>query len=690
MATYSTADIRNVLLVGHAGSGKTSLADALLFEAKAVTHRGDVSQGTSFSDFEKDEKEHHLSIHSAVLHCERSGKRINLIDAPGSPDLIGAAIACFPAVETVAVVISAKTGIGAVTQRMMDAARERDLPRVIVINQIDSEPTGLGKLVETLRETFGPECLPINLPGKSGGVVDCLLDSSGESSIDSVKRYHAAILDQIVEMDDQLMEKYLGGEEPDYDALHAPFEAALDAGHVIPILFVDSQTGRGVRELLDAVALHFPSPLEGNRRPFLSTTAAGHEIDFHYTNDPVKPLLAHVFKITTDPFAGKLAIFRVHQGECTGQSQVFLGHNKKPVKLGHLFQLQGKEHAEVKQIIAGDIGAVGKLEEVHIGDVLHEDHALDSVHLRPLAFPSPMHALALVPHQPGDEQKISTQLAKLAEEDPTFRWTVDRQTRELVVHGLGEMHLKLVLERLAARGLALETKPPQIAYRETITDEAEGHHRHKKQSGGSGQFGEVFLRVAPLEESNPLHTARGGPGFEFSNELFGGAIPGQFVPAIENGVREVIEHGVIAGFPVQNVRVTLYDGKHHAVDSKEIAFKTAGKRAFIDAFKKASPTLLEPIVTLDLTVPQDKLGAITADLSTRHGRIHATDTLPGALARIRAEAPLSSVQSYPSRFKSLTAGRGTFVMDLARYEPVTPALQQQVTSAFKPHVEEEA
>ena len=689
MPSYTTADIRNVLLVGHGGCGKTSIADALLLESKAVTRKGSVADGSSFSDFEKEEKEHKHSIYSSLLHMDHLGKRINLIDSPGSPDLIGHAIAALPAVETVAVVINAQSGIEVVTRRMMEYARDRNLPRAIIINKCDMPEVKLEALVEQIRETFGTECLPINLPSGGGKtVVECLLDTAGESDFDTVKLAHARILDQIVEMDENLMEKYLGGEEPDYDALHAPFEKAMDEAHLVPILFTDAKTNMGIPELLDAIARHFPSPLEGNPREFMYGEGAD-ERPFPYNQDPNRPLLAHVFKVTTDPFVGKLAVFRVHQGKCSGQSQVFIGHNKKPVKLGHVFHLQGKEHKEADSIIAGDIGAVAKIEEIHTGDVLHDDHALDTVHLKKLAFPTPMYGLAVTPKTRGDEQKISQQLSKLAEEDPTFKYYIDRQTHEMVVQGLGELHLRLILEKLKNRSLHVDTKPPKIAYRETILQKADGHHRHKKQTGGAGQFGEVFLRVEPLEEESPARKEKGGPGLEIVNEVFGGTIPGQFIPAVEKGIHDVMESGAIAGYPLQDIRVAITDGKHHPVDSKEVAFRTAGKYALKDAIAKARPVLLEPIVNMEVTVPEGQMGTITGDLSGKRGRIQGTDILPGGMAQVKAQAPLAEVMQYQSQLKSVTGGQGSFVMELSHYEPVPPQVQQHVVAQYKPKAEEE-
>ena len=366
MPSYNTSQIRNVLVAGHGGSGKTTLVDALLFHSGTIKHKASVADKSSVSDFEKEEKEHGHSIFSSIVHADYQGNRINLIDAPGSPDLIGQGLACLPAVETVAVVVNAQNGIEVVTRRLMEAAKELNLPRAIIVNKIDLPDLDLPGLLAKLRETFGPECLPINLPAPGRkGVVECLLGNSGDTEFDSVRRCHAAILDQIVEMDENLMEKYLGGEEPDYSALHPPFEKAMDEAHVVPILFTDAKSGVGVPELLEAIVKHFPSPLEGNPRPFLTGSGEGdreNEHSFEYLNDPAKPLVAHVFRVTTDPFVGKLAIFRVHQGKCTGHTQAIIGHSKKPVKLGHVFHLQGKDHPEVNEIIAGDIGAVAKID----------------------------------------------------------------------------------------------------------------------------------------------------------------------------------------------------------------------------------------------------------------------------------------------------------------------------------------
>ena len=680
MPSYTTADIRNIMLAGHSGSGKTTLVDSLLFLLGAVGRKGSVADGTSFSDFEKEEKEHQHSIYASILHVNHAGKRINIIDTPGSPDLIGQAYACLPAVDTVVLVVNAQAGVEVVTRRVMEAAAARNLARAIVINKIDLPDVNLAGIVKQLQETFGHKCLPINLPAPGRKqVIDCLLNREGQTDFSSVSEARSQIMDSIVEMDEALMEKYLGGEDPTPDELHRAFIKAMNAGHVIPICFTAAREDIGLRELLDTIAAHFPSPLEANPHPLFVGEGA-EEKPFAYECDPAKPLLAHVFKVTTDPFIGKLAMFRVHQGQATAQTMAFISGSKKAVKLGHVFHLQGKEKPEADAIIAGDIGAVAKIDEIKANDILHDDHAFDGVHARPPAFPTPMYGLAVSPKARGDEQKISGALAKIVEEDPTFKTVMDRQTRELVIYGMGDLHLRLVLERLRNRGLEVETKPPKIAYRETITTKAEGHHRHKKQTGGAGQFGEVFLRIEPLER---------GAGFEFVDEVFGGAIPGQFIPAVEKGVRDLMESGVIAGYPLQDVRVIVYDGKSHPVDSKEVAFRTAGKMAFKDAVLKAKPVLLEPIVNMEITVPEASVGAITGDLSGRRGRIQGTDMLPGGMTVIRAQAPLAEVMQYQSQLKSVTGGQGSFIMELSHYDVVPGNIQAQIVAQYKPKAEEE-
>jgi len=673
MAGYGTADIHNVLLAGPRSSGKTTLAEALLFRAGETNRKGTVEAGTSTSDFEKEEREHHHSVYSSLLHATHRGKRINLLDLPGAPDLIGQAIACLPAAETMVIVMDPEAGVDSMSRRMLKLAHDLDLPVAVVANKIDGNIGLLSGFLAELKETLGRGCLPINLPADGGtSVIGCLLNGEGDSDLGPVSGFHTELLDQVVELDDALMERYLEGEEPNYEALHEPFERAMDQAHVVPVCFTDAVTGAGVEALLDVIVRHFPSPPEGNHRPFFSGEGED-EVPFQYSDDPSGPLLAHVFHVTTDPYLGKLCFFRVYQGTVKSGDQVLVGAGRKPIRLSHVFQLQGKERDEMKEIIAGDMGAVAKIDDLHLGDVLHDDHSLDHVHHKALPYPVPLHALAVVPKTRGDENKIADVLHRIREEDPTFEAHFDTETHELVIHGLGQMHLSLVLERIKNQGVDVEAKPPKIAYRETILTQAEGHYRHKKQSGGAGQFGEVYLRIEPMER---------GAGFEFVDKIVGGVIPKSFMPAIERGIRDIMRQGIAAGYPVEDVRVTVYDGKTHSVDSKEIAFKTAGKFAFRNAFLKAKPAILEPVVNVEVTTPGDWLGSITGDLSSRRGKVFGTDTTGRGKALVKAAVPLAEMIEYEPALKSMTKGRGSYTMELSHYDPVPEHVAQELVAKF--------
>ncbi len=673
MAGYGTADIHNVLLAGPRSSGKTSLAEALLFHAGEINRQGTVEAATCASDFEKEEREHHHSVYSALLYATHQGKRINLLDLPGASDLIGQAIACFPAAETMVLVMDPEAGVDSMSRRLVKLAHDLDLPVAVVANKIDGNVGLLAGFLSELKETFGRGCLPINLPANGGkAVVDCLLNGEGESDLGPVAGFHTELLDQVVEIDDALMERYLEGEEPNYEALHEPFERAMDRAHVVPVCFTDALTGAGVEALLDVIVRHFPSPPEGNPRPFFIGEGED-EKPFHYDDDPSGSLLAHVFHVTTDSYLGKLCFFRVYQGTVRSGDQLLVGAGRKAVRLSHVFQLQGKERTETTEIIAGDMGAVAKIDDLHLGDVIHDDHSLDHVHHKSLPYPVPLHALAVVPKTRGDESKIAEVLHRIREEDPTFEAHFDTETHELVIQGLGQLHLTLVLERIRNLGVEVEAKPPKIAYRETILGRAEGHYRHKKQSGGAGQFGEVYLRIEPLER---------GAGFEFVDKIVGGVIPKGFMPAIEKGIKDIMRQGIAAGYPVEDVRVTVYDGKTHSVDSKEIAFKTAGKFAFKDAFLKAKPAILEPVVNVEVTTPGSTLGSITGDLSSRRGKVFGTDTMGSGNALVKASVPLAEMMEYEPALKSMTKGRGSFTMEFSHYDPVPTRVAEELVAKF--------
>jgi len=679
---YTTSGIRNIALVGQAGAGKTSLLETLLLQAGAIRSRGSLARGTTVSDFDPQEKRLQHSLDTTIAGFEHRGVRVNVIDTPGYADFLGKTLAVLEAVEAVAIVVSAVGGVDSLTLRLLEFARERELCRLIVINKIDGREARCAEVLAQLRELIGPEVLPLNLPAGGGdAVVDCFFQPRGRATdFSSVAAAHTQIIDQVVELDEALMALYLEqGEELSPEQLHDPFEQALREGHLIPVCFTSADAGSGVAELLAVIEHLMPNPAEGNPPPFLRGSGAGARVAV--APDPALHVIAHVFKVSIDPYVGKLGVLRVHQGTLRQGSQLYVGDARKPIKIAHLYRLMGKETTEMVSAIPGDICAVAKLEELHLDAVLHDSHDEDQYHLKPVPFPPPMLGLAIEPQRRGDEQRLADTLHKLTAEDPCVRIEHHAALNETVLYGMGEFHLRVLLERMGERyGVQVKTHPPSIPYRETVTRAAQGHCRHKKQTGGAGQFGEVFLRVEAL--------GRGG-GFEFLDEVVGGAIPGQYLPAVEKGVRQVLAEGALAGFPIADVRVTVYDGKHHAVDSKEVAFVSAGRKAFLDALQKASPIVLEPIMHLEITAPASAIGDITGDLATKRARINGNNSLPGQRATLSALVPLAEVSEYQSRLKALTGGQGAYTMQLSHYDPVPSRRQQELKDAWRPRAEEE-
>src|SRR5215475_546871 len=675
MASYATENIRTVALVGQGGAGKTTLAEALLVKSGAIKEAGSVERGTTVADFEPLEKTWQHSLRSAILHLDTPDVRIHLVDTPGFPDFIGQAIGALDAVETAAIVVSAQSGLEMIASRMMEWAGKRGLCRLVIVNKIDAENVDLQKVLAGIQAAFGKECLPINLPADDGKkVVDCFFNPDGESDFSSVAAAHRALVDQVVEVDEELMSLYLEQGEVAPDQLHAPFEKALREGHLVPVCFVSARTGAGIPELLNVLTKLAPNPAEGN--PPLFTKGEGDAaVEFHSEPDPKKHVLAHVFKVVVDPFVGKLGIFRVHQGTVTKDTQLYIGDGRKPFKVGHLLLLQGGKSVEVERAVPGDIAAVAKVDEIEFDCVLHDSHDEDHIHMRPLEFPVPMHGVAITPRKRGDEQRISDVLHRMVAEDPTIVIEHDPVTHETVLRALGDLHLRSILERMSSQyKLEIDTRPPRIPYRETITANAEGFHRHKKQTGGAGQFGEVSLRIEPLAR---------GAGFQFVDQTKGGVIPHQFMPAVQKGVEQVLATGAVAGFPLQDVRVVVHDGKHHPVDSKEVAFVAAGKKAFLDAIEKARPIVLEPIVSVEVICPEGNTGDIAGDLSSRRGQVTGTTGLQPGIIAINGLAPLVELDGYSARLKSVTGGHGSWSMQLSHYEPAPPQLQAQLATAYQ-------
>lgn len=687
MAHYATNDIRNIVLTGHGFSGKTSLAERILYHTHATTKMGSVAEGTTVSDYEPEAKHHKHSLSSTLLHFTHAGKLINMIDTPGAGDFIGHAISVFAPAEMMVMVVDAAKGIEVTTRRLMKIAGELGFPRLILINKIDHEEADLGAVYASLREAFGPECLAINLPIRNNAdVIDVFdhatpLSGGGEPSFASVADAHRAIVEQVVEMDEELTGEYFEkGDHLDAAKLRRAFEAAMRSGHLVPVCFASAKTGAGIDDLLHIIADLCPTPMH-ETPPALEQLIDGVRTIYDPEISDNQPAVAHVFKIINDPFMGKLACFRVVQGVVKSKSELYHNEDKKPVRLGHIFKVRGKEHTEVDHLNAGDIGCVAKVDELKFNSVLHADGNLHLLSPN-LPLPRPLYGVAVELKNHADETKFSSAIHKMMEEDPCFVMERVAATGQTVLRGLGELHIRIMLEKLKARyGVEVTTHTPKVAYKETISAKAEGHHRHKKQTGGAGQFGEVFLRVLPLPQDHPT-------GFEFENATVGGSIPRQFIPAVEKGCRQVLSTGCIAGYPLTGVRVEVYDGKYHDVDSKEVAFVAAGKKAFIDAIAKAKPVLLEPWVNVEITAPAKNMGDVTADLSGKRGRVQSSD-IAGDLCTVKAAVPLSELTNFSGQLKSMTGGQGTYTMEYSHDERTPPNVQQQLVGAYKPKAEEE-
>ena len=674
-ATPAVGNIRTLALVGPAAAGKTTLAEALLQHTGAMGAAGSVERGSTVSDHDALEIKAGHSLQSSVMHLDHGGCRIHLIDTPGAPDFIGQSLPALEAVETAAIVINAAAGIEPMAQRMMAYAAERGLDRLIIVNRIDAQDVDLSALLADIQAAFGKECLPLNLPDAGATqVVDCFYNREGHCDFGAVADAHRALVEQVVEVDGDFVDRYLNDGDIDASELHAPLEQALREGHLIPVCFVSARTGAGVPELLDVIARLLPNPTEGNPPDFLNGEGDAATL-MHAKPDPAAHVLAHVFKVSIDPYVGKLGFVRVHQGSITPGTQLYVGDGRKPFKVGHVYLQQGKNHVEVPSAGPGDICAVAKIDELHFDAVLHDAAEDDHIHLKPLPFPVPVHGVAISPKRRGDEQRMWDIVGKLVAEDPCLKLEHLAQTNETVVYGLGELHLRMLLERLRdVHKFEVDTRPPRIAYRETITQNAAAQYRHKKQSGGAGQFGEVHLRIEPLPR---------GAGFECVDQVKGGTIPGQFMPAVEKGVREALAEGVIAGYPVHDVRVIVHDGKHHAVDSKEIAFVTAGKRAFQAAIREAKPVVLEPIAQVQIAAPESAMGAITGDLSARRGMVSGTDSGQLGQLTVNGQAPMAELADYQTRLNAMTAGQGRYSLALSHYEVVPPGVQQQLMGQHK-------
>ncbi|MBX5470484.1 MAG: elongation factor G [Thermoleophilaceae bacterium] len=683
MPHESARRIRNVALVGHRGSGKTALNEALLFEAGVINRLGSVADGTTVSDSAPDEKARQMSISSSLSSLRWDERKINLIDTPGDPSFVAEAVAALRVCEGAVFVVNAVMGVEIGARRLWERASELGLARLVFVNMLDRERADFFRTLDSLKEAFGPHAvateIPIGTEHEVRGVID-LVDmkafeypSPARGSCREVpipdelrpqaEEYREKLLDEVAENSDELMERYLEGDEISHEECVQALKAGVTEGRLFPVTCGVATRNIGTNRLLEAFVEDLPSPARKG-----AVEAGGVALEPREDAE----LAAYVFKTRADPYTGRINLFRVYQGVMRADSQVTNTRSGAKERVGQLLELQGKDSAHVTELGPGDIGGVAKLKDTHTGDVLAGGDLRVTLPLPPL--PAPVMAFALEPRSKGDEEKVFAALRRLQEEDPTIDVHRDPQTGEQILAGLSQMHVEVIVERLKERfGAEVSLKPPRVPYRETIKARARAHGRYKKQTGGRGQFGDCHIEIEPLP---------GGQGFEFVDEIKGGAIPSGFIPAVEKGIREAMREGIVAGYPVHGVRVRLYDGSYHSVDSSEMAFKVAGSLAFKQASEQASPVVLEPIMTVTLTVPDDSVGDVIGDLNARRGRPLGMEP-KGSMTEVKAEVPMAEMLAYAPDLRAITGGQGDYTMELARYEEVPHHLAPKVIQAAR-------
>jgi elongation factor G len=685
--------IRNVAIVGHRGSGKTSLNEALLFEAGTITRLGSVSEGSTVSDSEPDEVEREMSISASLSAFEHDDRKINLIDTPGDPSFVADALGALRVCESAVFVINGVMGVEVTTDRLWQRADELGLARLVFVNMLDRERADFFRALDSLKEAFGPHVvateIPIGSEHETRGIVDLIdmkafeYEGTGRGNASEIElpddireqadSYREKLMDEVAENSDELMERYLEGEEISHDEIVDALKDGVTKGTIFPVTCGIATKNFGTDRLLDALVNDLPSP--SRKGTVTATDAEGNEVEIE--PDESAETVAYVFKTLADPFAGRINLFRVYSGVLNGDSHVtnVRAHSKE--RLGQLLVPQGKEMKPASEFGPGDIGAVAKLKETHTGDVLSTKDT--GISFSGLQLPAPVMAFAIEPKSKGDEEKVSTALRRLQEEDPTLDFHRDPQTGEQIIAGLSQVHVEVIVDRMKRRfGAEVNLKPPRVPYQETIKGKAKAQGRYKKQTGGRGQFGDCHIELEPQPQ---------GAGFEFVNRIKGGVIPTSFIPAVEKGIREAMQQGVVAGYPVRDFKVTLYDGSYHSVDSSEMAFKIAGSLAFKKAAGEAQPTLLEPIMQVQVVVPEDSVGDVIGDLNGRRGRPLGMGP-KGSLTEIKAEVPMAEMLNYAPDLRSITGGRGEYTMEFLRYEEVPQHLAQKVIAAAQQ--EEEA
>lgn len=681
MAIFAAKDVRNVVITGHSGCGKTTLVEAILHSAGIIQRMGSVSEGNTVSDYNEDEKERKHSIGASLISFVWGGKKINMIDLPGSTDFAGDIIGGLRAADVCLIVVNASGGIEIGTEKAFKMARERGVPCFMFVNMLDKENTDFDKCLDDLKKKFGKQAVAVGYPiGSQSSLKDVanLATHKGFESVGEEGEVYADDLAEVVaESDDVLLEKYLDKGVLAPEELIPALEKAVAAGgsSVIPVMCGSALREVGIKDLLDMMVSYFPSPAD---RPAKEAVKPDSNEKIALNPDPSAPFAALVFKTLSDPFIGQISMMKVFSGKLQSNGSFLNVTRGSKEKIGQLFTLMGKTQFPMESVQAGDIACVAKLKETSTGDSLSDEK--NPVKIPEIQFPEPAISFSLKPKTRSDEDKISNALHKITAEDPTFKVTRDEQTKEMIAHGMGDMHINLMINRMKLRyGVQVEIGTPKVAYKETIVSKGDSQYRHKKQSGGAGQFAEVWMRIEPLPR---------GSGFEFADEVVGGAIPRPFVVSCEKGIKTALQSGVLAGFPVVDVKAIVYDGKTHPVDSKDIAFQVAARHAFKDSMIKAKPVILEPIMDVDIIVPDQFMGDIAGSLNSRRGRVMGMEPGDG-VQTIKAKVPLEEMYKYVNELKSITGGRGSYTMSFSHYETVPSNLAQGIIEKAKVTKKEE-
>jgi elongation factor G len=685
MSNVAIDKIRNVAVIAHGGAGKTSLVEAMLFDAKSIDKPGTIENGNTVTDYEPEEINRKISTTSAVAFCNWNGHRFNIIDTPGYINFIEDTKCCLSAVDGAVVIVSALSGVKAETEKIWQFACRYEIPRLVFINKMDRESANFERALDDLEKSYGSAGIPLNIPigaeESFKGIIDLVKmkavtfnsGSMNEGDIpDDLKadadKYRKILIEKVAECDDSLLEKYLEGAELTDDEIKKGIREGSLTRKFIPVVCGAATKNIGVPQLLDTMLLCLPSPLEkANITPLKGKNPKTGDEAVRQPKES-EPLSARVFKTIADPFAGKLSLFRVYSGVLKPDSTIYNANHDAKEKVGHIFYLLGKKQVSAQQAGPGEIAAVAKLKETQTGDTLSD--AANPILFEPVQFSDPMISYAIEPKTRGDEEKVSTALHRMLEEDPTLKFHRDSDTKEMIFAGMGQVHLEVTLEKLKRKfGVDVLMKTPKIPYRETIRASASAQGRYKKQSGGRGQFGDCWIKIEPLPR---------GKGFEFVDNIVGGVIPRQYIPAVEKGIIECMKEGLVAGYPVIDMRATLYDGSYHTVDSSEMAFKIAGSMALKNAAQSAKVVILEPIVRMEIITPDESLGAVIGDLNSKRGKVQGVEPQAGGNQKIMAQVPMAEILTYANQLNSLTSGRGFYTMEASHYEEVPSHVAQKI------------